>query len=50
MRTLYALTDVDAVFAWTKGGYNVGRFFGFYPVHIRVREAVSEDGSDSSME
>ena len=35
----YALTDVDAVFAWTKGGYNVGRFFGFYPVHIKVRDA-----------
>lgn len=35
----YTLTDIDAVFAWTKGGYNVGRFFGFYPVHIKVREA-----------
>lgn len=35
----YALADVDAVFAWTKGGYNVGRFFGFYPVHIDVRES-----------
>lgn len=35
----YALTDVDAVFAWTRGGYNVGRFFGFYPVHLKVQES-----------
>ncbi len=34
----YALADVDAVFAWTRGGYNVGRFFGFYPVHLNVLE------------
>lgn len=34
----YALSDVDAVFAWTHGGYNVGRFFGCYPVHLKVRE------------
>jgi len=34
----YALTEVDAVFAWTRGGYNVGRFFGFYPVHLKVHE------------
>jgi len=33
---LYALTDVDGVFVWTKGGYNAGRFFGFYPIHLRV--------------
>ena len=32
----YALTDVDAVFIWTKGGYNAGRFFGFYPIHLKV--------------
>ncbi len=32
----YALTGVDGVFAWTKGGYNAGRFFGFYPIHIKV--------------
>lgn len=35
----YALTDVDAVFVWTRGGYNVGRFFGFYPVHLKVLES-----------
>lgn len=32
----YALTNVDAVYAWTHGGYNADRFFGFYPVHVRV--------------
>ncbi len=32
----YALTDVDGVFAWTKGGYNADRFFGFYPIHLKV--------------
>ena len=34
----YALTGVDAVFTWTHGGYNVDRFFGFYPIHLRVRK------------
>lgn len=32
----YALTGVDAVYVWTGGGYNADRFFGFYPIHIRV--------------
>jgi len=32
----YALTDVDGVFIWTKGGYNAGRFFGSYPIHLKV--------------
>lgn len=34
----YALTGVDAVYVWTRGGYNVDRFFGFYPIHIKVRK------------
>lgn len=48
----YALTNVDAVYAWTHGGYNTDRFFGFYPVHVRVakndlpkwREMLAERG------
>ncbi|MCI0561223.1 MAG: hypothetical protein MN733_22280 [Nitrososphaera sp.] len=32
----YALTGVDAVYVWTHGGYNADRFFGFYPVHVKV--------------
>jgi len=35
----YALTGPDAVFFWTKGGYQVDRFFGFYPIHVLVRKA-----------
>jgi len=32
----HALTNADAVFVWTKGGYNADRFFGFYPIHLKV--------------
>ena len=32
----YAFTGPDAVFFWTKGGYNVDRFFAFYPIHLKV--------------
>lgn len=34
----YALTGPDAVFIWTKGGYQVDRFFGFYPIHLKVKK------------
>ena len=34
----YSLTGPDAVFFWTKGGYQVDRFFGFFPIHIKVRK------------
>lgn len=34
----YALTGPDAVFFWTKGGYQVDRFFGFYPIHLKVEK------------
>ncbi len=32
----YSLTGVDAVFFWTKGGYQVGRFFGTYPICLKI--------------
>jgi len=35
----YALTGPDAVFVWTKGGYQVDRFSGFYPIHLKVRKS-----------
>jgi len=35
----YALTGPDAVFFWTRGGYQVDRFFGFYPIHLKVRKS-----------
>nr|MDO8097700.1 hypothetical protein [Candidatus Njordarchaeota archaeon] len=38
-RMKYALTGPDAVFMWTKGGYQVDRFLGFYPIHLKVRRA-----------
>lgn len=38
----YALTDVDGVFVWTKGGYNANRFFGSYPIYIRVMNSDLE--------
>jgi len=34
----YAFTGPDAVFFWTKGGYQADRFFGFYPIHILVKK------------
>ena len=34
----YALTGPDSVFFWTKGGYQVDRFFGFYPIHLKVKK------------
>jgi len=34
----YAFTGPDAVFFWTKGGYNVDRFFAFYPIYLKVRK------------
>jgi len=36
--TRYALTGPDAVFFWTKGGYQADRFFGFYPIHMKVEK------------
>ena len=38
-RLPYALTGVDGVFVWTRGGYNADRFFGFYPVHLKILES-----------
>jgi len=38
----YALTGPDAVFLWTKGGYQVDRFFGFYPIHLKVKKEELE--------
>ncbi len=35
----YALTKIDGVFAWTRGGYNANRFFGSYPIYIRVNRS-----------
>lgn len=34
----YAFTDSDAVFFWTKGGYNIDRFFACYPIHLKIKK------------
>ena len=34
----YAFTSTDAVFIWTKGGYNIGRSKDNYPIFIEVLE------------
>jgi hypothetical protein len=38
----YALTGPDGVFVWTKGGYNANRFFGSYPIYIRIARSDME--------
>ena len=35
----YALRGPDAVFFWTRGGYQVDRFFGFYPIHLKCEKS-----------
>ena len=35
----YALTGPNAVFFWTKGGYQVDGFFGFYPIHLKAKRS-----------
>ena len=32
----YCFTEIDSVFIWTKGGYNISRYKGHYPIFIKV--------------
>ena len=34
----YKFTSTDAVFVWTKGGYNIGRSMESYPIFIEILE------------
>lgn len=34
----YCFTKIDAVFVWTKGGYNIARYKNYYPIFIKVKE------------
>jgi len=34
----YVFTQTDAVFIWTKGGYNISRYKEFYPIFIKIRK------------
>jgi hypothetical protein len=42
----YAFTGPDAVFFWTKGGYNVDRFFAFYPIHLKINKRDLNEWKD----
>src|SRR3989344_1138337 len=34
----YSLTQTDAVYVWTKGGYNIARYRKFYPIFIKIEK------------
>ncbi|MFQ5405595.1 MAG: hypothetical protein ACE5DI_00345 [Candidatus Micrarchaeia archaeon] len=34
----YTFTELDAVFIWTKGGYNIERSKSHYPIFIKVKQ------------
>ncbi len=35
----YCFTKTDAVFVWTKGGYNISRYRDYYPIFIKIKKA-----------
>lgn len=39
----YIFTNIDAVFIWTKGGYNIGRNRDSYPIFIEILEKDKSD-------
>ncbi len=49
-RLPYALTDVDGVFIWTTGGYNANRFFGSYPIYMKIPKSELENWEKSLRE
>ena len=38
----YCFTQTDAVYVWTKGGYNIGRYRKYYPIFIKVERKDKE--------
>lgn len=38
----YCFTKTDAVFMWTKGGYNIARYKEFYPIFIKIKKEDKE--------
>ncbi|MBI4154895.1 hypothetical protein HY498_02305 [Candidatus Woesearchaeota archaeon] len=38
----YCFSKTDAVFVWTKGGYNISRYKGYYPVFIKLNKQDKE--------
>ena len=37
-RMEYALKGPNTVFFWSRGEYQVDRFFGFYPIHLKIKK------------
>ncbi len=33
----YSFTNIDSVYIWTKGGYNIARYKDYYPIFIKVK-------------
>ncbi len=33
----YCFTNIDSVYIWTKGGYNIARYKGYYPIFIKLK-------------
>jgi len=38
----YSFRKTDAVFMWTKGGYNIARYKEFYPIFIKIKKEDKE--------
>ncbi len=38
----YCFTETDAVYVWTKGGYNIARYRDYYPIFIKVHRGDKE--------
>ncbi len=38
MGIVYCFTKTDAVFVWTKGGYQIGRSKEYYPIFAKIRK------------
>lgn len=38
----YCFTKTDAVYFWTKGGYNIARYKEFYPIFIKIKKSDYE--------
>ncbi len=38
----YCFTQTDAVYIWTKGGYNIARYREYYPIFIKVHRHDKE--------
>lgn len=38
----YAFTQTDAVYVWTRGGYNIARYREYYPIFIKIKKGDRE--------